>query len=325
MSLSIYIGDAESVLSKLPAASCQMCVTSIPYWGLRDYDVDGQIGLEETLWQWIERNVRVFRELKRVLKPDGTIWVNVGDSYCAQRGNGFNGNRRLPQKDRRIQVKSPFPSKNLVGQPWRIAFALQDDGGILRRDYIWHKPNACPESCKDRGTTVHEYVFQFSLQGKYYFDQEAVREPVSGNAHSRGKGVNPKAKVHGANSRLTKDRVPNGRKPNATNWSPRPKQNESFSSVVRELVETRNIRSVWTIPIQPYRGAHFATFPRALAERCIKAGSRPGDTVIDIFGGSGTTGEAALMLKRKAVLIDIDSRNESLMLERCGKFYSETS
>lgn len=317
MSLEIHIGHCAEVLRTLDTDSCQCCVTSPPYWGLRDYGADRQIGFEETFDEWLQNTIAVFREMKRVLKPDGTLWVNMGDSYGRQRGSGFLGNRKLPASSRNIKIKNHLRQKNLMGQPWRLAFALQDDGWILRRDYIWHKPNCCPESCKDRGTTAHEYVFQFALLPRYYFDQEAVKEPVSGNAHARGRGVNPKAKANGPNSRLTVDRVPNSRKPNPSRHNSRPKQNSSFSAATKDLVETRNMRSVWTIANQAYRGAHFATFPTALAERCIRAGSRVGDTIIDPFAGSGTTGEASKRLNRKAILIDVNPDYKKLMLERC--------
>ncbi len=311
---TVFIGDCREVLKTLPDESVQCCVTSPPYWGLRDYGVKGQIGLEKTPAEFIEKLVGVFREVKRVLRKDGTCWINMGDCYMS------NPNRKMVPG---------LKNKDLVGQPWMLAFALRADGWYLRRDIIWHKPNAMPESVKDRPALAHEYLFLLSKSGRYYYDSEAIKEPVTGNAHSRGSGVNPKcagwADGPGAHSTLQhakpggsyKGSIP-GRKngPGQDRRSTRPRQNSSFSAAVSQLVERRNKRTVWTIPTTPYPDAHFATYPSALVTPCILASTKLGDTVLDPFGGSGTTGKVALELGRKAILIELNPNYGHLIEKR---------
>jgi len=254
----IHTGDSLTVLQTLPAASAQCCVTSPPYWGLRDYGHDGQIGLEETPDQYVARLVAVFAEVRRVLADDGVLWLNLGDSY----GSG----------------------KQLVGIPWRVAFALQADGWYLRSDTIWHKPNPMPESVRDRPTKAHEYVFLLSKSARYFYDQDAIKENAiyAGASSARKKaGLLEQA----ADPQRFRTR-PTGK----TCGYP----------------ERRNARSVWTIPTQPYSGAHFAVMPPALADRCIKSGSRVGDTVLDPFSGAGTTGMVARRLRRQYVGIELN-------------------
>jgi len=254
VSVKILIGDCIERLRELPDESVHCCVTSPPYWGLRDYGEDGQIGLEDSPEAFVGRLVEVFREVRRVLRDDGTLWLNLGDSYNGSGGAGGDygkgglkeGQPRYP--GRKVGTLKP---KDLVGIPWRVAFALQADGWYLRQDIIWHKSNPMPESVRDRCTKAHEYVFLLSKSGRYFWDQEAVKEPTSGTAHGRGNGVNPKAKMNAAGS----------------------KQNESFSAAVSGLVDERNARSVWTIAPKPFKAQHFATFPPELPERCIKAGT----------------------------------------------------
>lgn len=336
----IIIGDALSVLRTLPAGSVQCCVTSPPYWGLRDYGVSGQIGLEERPEAWLGRLLPVFAEVWRVLKADGCLWVNMGDCYAGG-GNGQLGANSIcagnPKAEalrgpiRRRNDRSGLKPKDLVGQPWMLAFALRSAGWYLRRDIIWQKPNPMPESVYDRPNTAHEYVFLLSKSARYFYDAAAIAEPVTGGSHTRGNGVNPKCagwadgpgshravdhaqpspKDQGRAGRELKYAGKFGREPG---W--RPRQNASFSGAVNGLVETRNSRSVWTFPIEPYSGAHFAAFPRELPKRCILASSRLGDTVLDPFAGSGTTGAVALSLGRSAILIDLNPANERLMNDR---------
>lgn len=321
--LQLITGDALATLKTLPADSVQCVVTSPPYWGLRDYGVAGQMGLEPTLEDWLAAQVAVFREVRRVLRPDGTCWVNMGDCYHSGRpgAQGDTGQmkdreitrHRVTQHQRRIEG---LKHKDLVGQPWRLAFALQADGWWLRRDIVWHKPNPMPETVYDRPSTAHEYVFLLTKSAKYFYNTDEAREPVTGNSHARGDGINRKIKMpdgwdtgaggHGSFHR-------GGREKGKT----RPKQNPSFSGAVNELVDDRNWRSVWTISTEPFHGSHFATFPETLAKRCIIAGSKAGDMVLDPFGGSGTTGAVAIGLGRRAILIELNPEYCALIRQRC--------
>ncbi len=259
----IYVGDALARLRELPDASAHALITSPPYWALRDYGVSGQLGLEATPAEYVDALVEVFREARRVLRPDGTAWVNLGDSY-AQGGRGspgaeastlggLSGQRASfgAQRARGDSARKPPPDskpKDLLGMPWRVAFALQDDGWWIRNDCVWHKPNPQPEAVEDRPTRDHEYVFMLSQREHYFADMEAVRQPVTGNAHVRGAGTHKKSAVAGSGIR----------------------QNASFSAAVRGLVERRNLRTVWTIQTQPSQEEHFAGFPVALPELCIR-------------------------------------------------------
>lgn len=293
----------------------------------------GLLGAEPSPALYVRHMVEVFREVRRVLKPDGTLWLNLGDCYAGSWGN-YGGQNRGAGTQRPIVKGSAVPvdpvaypsgippnarvrglkPKDLVGIPWRVALALQADGWYLRSDIIWAKPNPMPESVTDRPTKSHEYLFLLSKSERYYFDQAAVREPVTGNSHARGDGVNPKArnwktpdgwdttKGNGGHGSSHKE----GREKGATGYQPkRPKQNESFAAAVAGLVESRNIRTVWDIATEQYRGAHFATFPQKLVEPCILVGSRPGDLVLDPFGGTGTVGRVAERLSRRWVCLDL--------------------
>lgn len=288
----VIVGDVIDGLRTLPDNSVQCCVTSPPYWGLRDYGVDGQIGLEPTPKDFTDKMVEVFEEVRRVLRPDGTCWVNIGDSYARaveKGGSGPNGKHDfIPDygNARKLMASSKVGSsdgvvgradrpgtratagglkpKDLVGIPWRLAFALQDAGWWLRSEIIWHKRSPMPESVTDRPTKSHEQIFLLTKSESYFFDQEAVKEPATGNAHHRGDGVNPKAKTPGKNSRIHVAR---------TGASPQSRQNESFSAAVAGLVESRNIRTVWTISSESFKGAHFATFPTEIPRRAISAGT----------------------------------------------------
>lgn len=294
--MQIITGEALKKLRQLPDCCCSTCVTSPPYYGLRDYGTDGQIGLEETPEQYIERLVAIFREVRRVLKDDGTLWVNIGDSYAA------SGKGRI----RRTCEGNGLKRKDLIGIPWLPAFALRADGWHLRADIIWQKPNAMPESVKDRPTRAHEYIFLLSKSARYYYNAEAVKEPAVGfynaaPAGSKGTGK-PNARRRG-NSRTfrgggayTHDRAAEN---SAT------VERESHGLAPNESGK-RNRRSVWTIATRPYKGAHFATFPEELVRPCILAGSRRGDIVLDPFCGSGTTGAVATQEGRDFIGIEIN-------------------
>jgi DNA modification methylase len=295
---TLYLGDCLEVLRTLPDASVHTCVTSPPYFGLRDYGHDGQIGLEPTPDEYIAKLVSVFREVRRVLKDDGTLWLNLGDSYGAVGGNTYAGfNERWSgtggagsKQDATLsgvtdrKINTGLKPKNLLGIPWRVAFALQADGWYLRQDIIWHKPNPMPESVRDRCTKAHEYIFLLSKSPRYYFDANEIREPYANGGEWIGRDANAARVKSGGNS----DRADKGAR--ATTGHP----------------AGRNRRSVWTVATKPFKGAHFATFPPALIEPCILAGCPEGGTVLDPFGGAGTTGLVATQAGRDAVLCEIN-------------------
>ena len=279
-------GDCLAGLATLPDASVHCCVTSPPYWGLRDYGVDGQLGLEPTPGEYVAKMVAVFREVKRVLRDDGTLWLNLGDSFFSTtKGSGgpdssstlvgtkaeHNGQR---MESRMLSAgDTGIKPKDLVGIPWRVAFALQADGWYLRSDIIWSKPNPMPESVTDRPTKAHEYLFLLSKSERYHYDAAAIAEDAS-----RGSAV----------SRFDSGKT-------ATHQGGRAQTGERAES------DTRNRRSVWTIPTQPFAGAHFAVMPEALVEPCILAGCPAGGLVLDPFTGSGTVGSVARRLGREFV------------------------
>ena len=306
----VIIGDCIEGIRTLPDQSVHTCVTSPPYFGLRDYGMAGQIGLEDTPDAFVARLVDVFREVRRVLRDDGTLWVNLGDSYAGYHGNknalmptsatngwtnGTNENSRGDKRPQDIGLKQ----KDLLGIPWRVAFALQADGWYLRQDIIWHKPNPMPESVTDRCTKAHEYVFLLSKSARYFFDAEAIKEPVSDNEVTRArnnradKGIVGPADLHGTGFGQS----------GQGGWE-------------RAGVATRNRRSVWTVATKPYAGAHFATFPPDLIEPCILAGSPVGGTVLDPFGGSGTTAGVSMRNGRNAILCELNPEYAALMPER---------
>lgn len=320
MSARIIAGDCRTVLPTLESGSVQCCVTSPNYWGLRDFGHPNQMGLEATIDEYVEGLVDVFREVRRVLADDGTLWLNLGDTWVTTPNSGAGwGSSTLTRPNgraRKVQIAQEasmsnhrrFPAslqrKQLLGVPWRVAFALQDDGWILRSEVIWQKPTAMPESVRDRPTYSHEHIFLLAKQARYFYDRAAIAEPSSPNSHSRGAGVTPKA----ARVPSGWDTGPGGHRQLAGRYSSaRPRQNQSFSESVTDLVETRNKRSVWTIPPEPYHGDHTGAFPTALAETCILAGSRPGDLVLDPFSGTGRTGRAALQLGRHYVGVELNA------------------
>jgi DNA modification methylase len=287
----------------------QMCVTSPPYFGLRDYGVEGQLGLEQTPQEYVDNLVEVFRLVRDLMADDGTLWLNLGDSYAGS-GKGAWDNKNGGQKEVYIpdsdspQTKLPkkwpgIKPKDLIGIPWRVAFALQADGWYLRQDIIWHKPNPMPESIRDRCTKAHEYIFLLSKSPKYYFDWKAMQEPS-----------------------VTKD----ARKPYAPgqvdNRGDGHDRNGGSKRTTENAGEFRNRRSVWTVTTKPYKGAHFATFPMDLIEPCVLAGSRPGDIVLDPFMGSGTTAQVALKHGRQYLGCELNSEYEKLQQERIAKVNS---
>ena len=287
----ILIGDVRERLKELPDQSVNCCVTSPPYWGLRDYGNDGQIGLEQTPDAFIAELVSVFNEIKRVLRDDGTLWVNMGDSYSSHKDcksvsqtlarGGSSELASVIEKGKSVSRNSKMlksvglKNKDLVGIPWMLAFALRADGWYLRQDIIWHKPNPMPESVRDRCTKAHEYIFLMSKSPKYYFDSEAMKEP---------------------STNLGKTKIRFGG--NKYGDSDDPKHATKSGN---EYTDTglRNKRSVWSVTTRPFKGAHFATFPPALIEPCILAGCPEGGTVLDPFFGAGTTGLVAQRHNRR--------------------------
>lgn len=299
-------GDALAVLRTLPDDSVHCCVTSPPYYGLRDYGVAGQIGLESTPAEFIAALVGVFREVRRVLKPEGTCWVNIGDSYAgswgAQGRQGKTGqlagrsacaSRQIAAAAKKTSRTGSIPEssglkpKDLIGVPWMLAFALRDSGWWLRQDIIWSKPNPMPESVRDRCTKSHEYVFMLTKSARYWWDAGAIREPAThaGKVVTLGDKSLSKGQANGANVKASG----NGTKDSVT------------------VADFRNRRSVWTLATQPTPDAHFATYPAQLAETCILAGCPAGGTVLDPFAGAGTTGLAALKHGREFVGIELNA------------------
>lgn len=301
----IHEGNAGEVLKRLPSESVHCCVTSPPYWGLRDYGVRGQIGLERTPEEYVGRLVEVFREVRRVLRKDGTFWLNLGDSYCGapkgsnrgwdksgltKPGDGRPRSIEIAQKAS-IGLRRSFDGlkpKDLVGIPWRVAFALQADGWYLRSDIIWHKPNPMPESVTDRPTKAHEYLFLLSKSKRYYYDAEAISEPTTDEEYRTRAKIRPATSVYAAQCH-------DGPQRTGLNL---------VNQVGGRL--TRNKRDVWTVTSDPFPEAHFATFPPDLIEPCILAGCPEGRMVLDPFAGSGTTGLVALRHGRRFVGVELN-------------------
>ena len=318
MTVRIIIGDTRDKLRALPSDSVDCCVTSPPYYGLRDYGVAGQIGLEETPDAYISELVGVFREVRRVLKPTGTLWLNLGDSYAGANGSGSQG--VTGQRASRTFTASTIPKlgkpKDLLMIPARVALALQSDGWWLRSEIIWAKPNPMPESVTDRPTSAHEKIYLLAKSERYFFDSDAVAEPaiyhgLTGQDPSGFKNpenFNGKHKDGYRSNRSDKQRG-HGRRHQGFN--------ERWDAMERaeQCSGMRNIRNVWTIATQPFSEAHFATFPPSLIEPCIKAGSPKGGTVLDPFGGAGTTGLVADRFERNAILIELNPEY-AVMAER---------
>jgi len=282
---NILQGDVIEKLKEIETGTVQCVVTSPPYWGLRNYQVDGQLGLEETPEEYVEKMVEVFRQIKRVLKDDGTVWLNLGDSYSTGKMTPHTGAARNGRDMSAMSgiIRTYNKPKNLVGIPWRVAFALQADGWYLRQDIIWHKPNPMPESVTDRCTKSHEYIFLLTKSAKYFYDADAIRERTKESTLQR------------LNQNINKQ-----------SGSYTPSKGNGNMKAVGDLETGRNKRSVWKINTQPYKEAHFAVFPPELPELCIKAGSSEGDIVLDPFFGSGTTGWVAQRLGRKWIGIELN-------------------
>lgn len=328
MTVSILTGDCRTILPTLPAESVHCCVTSPPYWGLRDFGVAGQIGLEPSLDAYMAEMVAVFHEVRRVLQRDGTLWLNMGDSYAASRnGRSADMTKTLRLDDRTFRDKpfstigpvagSYLKAKDLCMMPARLAIALQADGWWLRSDIIWHKPNPMPESITDRPTSAHEHVFLLAKSERYYFDADAVREPRTQREDANG--FRGSCYVGGdiRNAEMGKRRTPGNKTHKGTaayyagDLHHRTKAgliayNERERVADPNDVGVRNIRNVWTIAAQPYSEAHFATFPPALIEPCIKAGCPVGGTVLDPFLGAGTTGLVADRMGRSCIGIELN-------------------
>lgn len=322
----LIIGDCLNILPTLESGTVNCCVTSPPYFGLRDYGMEGQIGLEKKPDEYVAKLVHVFREVRRVLRDDGTLWLNLGDSYCAgatgsncQAASTLGGGKANQVEASKRPDKSKIPGlkqKDLIGIPWMVAFALRADGWYLRSDIIWAKPNAMPESVRDRPTRSHEYIFLLSKSAKYYYDADAIAE--------RGVSYDP---------RMIDNFVPksvNGKhvddKQNSTNR--RDKQrghsrthagfNDRWDRMEKseQCAGMRNKRDVWTVSPAQFSGAHFATFPPSLIEPCILAGCPAGGSVLDPFFGSGTTGEVAQKYGRQYVGIELNPGYAPLAKER---------
>ena len=302
MNVEILHGDCRETLKTLPEGSVNCCVTSPPYFGLRDYGHDGQIGLEESPDAFVQQMVGVFREVKRVLRDDGTLWLNLGDSYssfkdqsCRQqtlagksRGEPHSG--KAANRNGKAMASCGLKNKDLIGIPWRVAFALQADGWYLRQDIIWHKPNPMPESVTDRCTKAHEYIFLLSKSARYFYDAEAIQEEAT------LRGTTETGDLSYSDGASRNDNSP----------SSRPRIDR----------DSRNRRSVWSVTTKGYKGAHFATFPPDLIRPCILAGCPTGGTVLDPFGGSGTTGQVAMEEGRNAILCELNADYVGLIRKR---------
>lgn len=336
-----HFGDCIETMRRMPDGLVQTCVTSPPYFGLRDYGHDGQIGLETTPDQYITKMVEVFREVKRVLKDDGTLWLNIGDSYASNPASGGERIARHGDKSPGAHQNTPrgkyerppgLKSKDLIGIPWLLAFALRADGWYLRQDIIWHKPNPMPESVTDRCTKSHEYIFLLSKSERYYFDNGAIKEPAAPSSIARwnqdiegqigsdrvpGK-TNGNMKAVGGRSARDNFKRENSKRaeaiPGQAVGTHRADRDESEWST-----DSRNKRSVWTVATTPYKGAHFATFPPALIEPCILAGAPAGGVVLDCFFGSGTTGQVAQQLGRHYIGCELNPAYKPLQDERTAQ------
>lgn len=308
MSHQIITGDCRKTLLDLQSGSVQACITSPPYFGLRDYGNDSQIGLEPTPPEYVDEIVAVFRGVRRVLRDDGTLWLNLGDSYARDPAKGTTGTpngRNVQQMGYSGCTGLSVPAKNLLGIPWRVAFALQADGWILRQEIIWAKPNPMPESVRDRFTKSHEHLFLFAKSERYYCDHDAAQEPSTGGAS------------YGTNLRSARDSVKRTASKrlqpivNQTVGTHRENRTES-----EWALESRNMRDVWEIPTKPYKEAHFATFPEALVLPCVLIGSRKGDTILDPFTGSGTTGVVATARARDFIGLELNTDYAKLARDR---------
>ena len=297
MNYELLIGDCRQRLADLADGSVQTCITSPPYFGLRDYGHDSQIGLEQTPKAFVKELVGVFNEVRRALADDGTLWLNLGDSWANDgKWGGATGGKHVASLHGESGVgrgkkTTGMKPKDLIGIPWRVALALQDEGWYLRQDIIWHKPNPMPESVQDRCTKSHEYIFLLTKSPRYYFNNAAIQEPCSADSYNGSSFTKGKTLA-------AKDAM------------------KPVSMLERQEVTSRNKRDVWTVPTQSYSEAHFATYPPALILPCVLAGSRPGDLVLDPFNGAGTTGLVALENGRRYVGIELNPEYAALTRKR---------
>lgn len=351
--VTILQGDWIEQLKTLPDESFQCVVTSPPYWGLRDYGIEGQLGLEKTPQEYVAKIVAGFQEVKRVLKNDGTLWLNLGDCYS---GSGKGGNPEAGKQatnkgsqtigtlygkvgetariaaqtnvTRRICAELGMAPKQLIGIPWRVAFALQADGWYLRSDIIWSKPNPMPESVTDRPTRAHEYIFLLTKSAKYYYNHEAIKEPASPELVKQvedgynGSAVKDYLNASVQDASATKSRIINNARKRIDKQRGHGRRHAGFNdkwdalTPAEQILLGSNKRSVWTVAPANYREAHFATFPPALITPCILAGTKSGDRVLDPFGGSGTAGMVAVQLGRVATLIELNPEYVKLIERR---------
>lgn len=293
----ILVGDCVESMRSMANQSVHCCITSPPYFGLRDYGHEQQIGLELTPDEYVRKMVEVFREVRRVLRDDGTLWLNLGDSYAARvrqtkpetAGTLTKANKGILIKHQR-PLPQNFKEKDLIGVPWRVAFALQADGWYLRQDIIWHKPNPMPESVRDRCTKAHEYIFLMAKSERYYFDSDSIRQPLAKTTLQREKTLRGRSQNGGKSLESLA----------GYNYS-----REGLGNMQSNL-KGANKRSVWTITTKPFKGAHFATFPPELIEPCVLAGCPENGIVFDPFGGSGTTGVVAVRHNRSYILCELN-------------------
>lgn len=311
----IYHGDCLEVLKKFPDKYIDMCVTSPPYYGLRDYKSEGQIGLEETPEEYVQKIVEIFREVKRVLKNNGTLWLNLGDSYWGGGWKGSNSDLSGTKQNTNIgvlssrenlkkDIKHPIlKQKDLVGIPWMVAFALRVDGWYLRQDIIWNKPNPFPEGVKDRCTKAHEYIFLLSKSKKYYYDMESIKEDsidIESYIGRRKRNAGKMAKYDKKHYKMNVNK-------------------DGFLSNTGKIYEKRNKRSVWTVHTKSYKGAHFATYPERLIKPCILAGCPENGIVLDPFMGAGTTAVVCKKLHRNWIGIELNEKYIQIAENRINK------
>lgn len=337
--VTLHHGDCRAVLAVLPERSVQTCITSPPYFGMRDYGVARQIGLETTVGEYVAEIVGVFRAVWRVLRDDGTLWLNMGDAYANDgKWGGHTGGKHAAAlhcspigRNKRYTGLKP---KDLIGIPWRVAFALQDDGWYLRSDIIWQKPNPMPESVTDRPTRAHEYLFLLSRRARYHYDADAIREPLqlktftTFGTHHRAQGNDALGGVKSDNwGRTVPVRKPRMKRPDG--WDTGPGAHGSFHREGRgkgasqeydpEDLAGANKRDVWTVAARPYPGAHFATFPPKLVAPCVLAGCPAGGVVLDPFAGAGTTLMVAKHLGRSAIGIELSEGYCRMAVDRLGQ------
>jgi len=338
--LTIIHGDALSSLRTLDSESVQCVVTSPPYWGLRDYGVEGQLGLEKTPEEYVERLADVFVEIKRVLRADGAVFLNLGDSYSGASGGRPQSNlkalsdkwspRKNPRKTHAYQDRedvfvarprvATLKPKDLIGVPWMVAFALRANGWYLRSEIIWAKPAPMPESVRDRPTRSHEQIFLFTKSGKYFYNQDAVRQPLKPSSVARlGQDVDSQEGSARANGGAKsngnfKAACFGGRLKSQINDQTRLASGNEWQ---QDVEQGANLRDVWWINAERFSDAHFAVFPEEIPRRCIMAGSQAGDVVLDPFAGSGTTGKVAIELGRKAILIEPKAEYVEMIKRRC--------